>query len=198
MGGQGLPDRQPESTAQLDLLLLTVPTARRVHQDGIRVQGPRYVDLTLAAYVGEPVTVRYDPRDLAKIRAYHCGRFLRRAIWPERAGIEVRIKDLVRARKARRSELRTGIVGRAMLVDLPLRTVAPQPVLGAASATSDEPPPATPRLKRHLYLCDACRRDRYIGVSHSARGRQNALRSCGSTSCGRSPRRRSKRRRSTW
>jgi len=28
------------------------------------------LDLTLAAYVGEPVTVRYDPRDMAEIRVF--------------------------------------------------------------------------------------------------------------------------------
>jgi Mu transposase, C-terminal len=44
--------RLPESLEQLDLLLLTVATARRVHQDGIRFEGLRYLDLTLAGYVG--------------------------------------------------------------------------------------------------------------------------------------------------
>jgi hypothetical protein len=33
-----------------------------MHPDGIHVQGLRYLDLTLAAYVGERVTIRYDPR----------------------------------------------------------------------------------------------------------------------------------------
>ena len=33
--------------------------------------GLRYFSITLAAYVGEPVTIRYDPRDLAEIRVYH-------------------------------------------------------------------------------------------------------------------------------
>jgi putative transposase len=53
----------PTSLEQLDLLLLTVPKGRRIQQDGIRFQGFRYLDLTLAAYVGETVTIRYDPRD---------------------------------------------------------------------------------------------------------------------------------------
>ena len=42
--------RLPESLEQLDLLLLTVARARTVHRDGIRFQGLRYLDLTLAAY----------------------------------------------------------------------------------------------------------------------------------------------------
>jgi putative transposase len=51
----------PESAEQLDLLLLTVVKPRKVHPDGIHFQGLRYLDPVLAAYVGEPVTIRYDP-----------------------------------------------------------------------------------------------------------------------------------------
>jgi putative transposase len=58
--------RMPDSVEALDLLL-TVATPRTVHRDGIHCHGLRYLDLTLAAYVGEQVTVRYDPRDLAEI-----------------------------------------------------------------------------------------------------------------------------------
>ena len=82
----GFLPRLPESAEQLALLLLTVPKARRVHQDGIQFQGLRYLDLTLAAYVGQPVTIRYDPRDLAELRVYHRDRFLCRAVCPELAG----------------------------------------------------------------------------------------------------------------
>jgi putative transposase len=56
----GFLPRLPGSLEQLDLLLLTVTKARRIHQDGIRFQGLRYLDLTLAAYVGESVIIRYD------------------------------------------------------------------------------------------------------------------------------------------
>src|SRR5437660_2709124 len=66
-GGGFLP-RLPESLEQLDLLLLTVAKSRKVHPDGIRFEGFRYLDPTLAAYVGEPVIIRYDPRDMAEIR----------------------------------------------------------------------------------------------------------------------------------
>src|SRR5207245_2842984 len=78
----GFLPRLPESPEHLDLLLLTVAKARRVHQDGIHFQGLRYLDLTLAAYVGETVTIRYDPRDLAEIRVYEHDRFLCRAVCP--------------------------------------------------------------------------------------------------------------------
>jgi len=58
---RGFLPRLPESAEQLDRLLLTVATTRTVRQDGIHFQGVRYLDLTLAAYVGEAVTIRYDP-----------------------------------------------------------------------------------------------------------------------------------------
>jgi len=55
---------------RLDLLLLTVAKPRKVHPDGIRFQGLRYLDPVLAAYAGESVIIRYDPRDLAEIRVF--------------------------------------------------------------------------------------------------------------------------------
>ncbi len=141
----GFLPRLPESAAQLDLLLLTVAKPRRVHQDGVRFQGLRYVDLTLAAYVGEPVTIRYDPRDLAELRVYHGDRFLCRAVCPELAATTIGLKDLVRARNARRRELRAGMTERAKLVELLLgvHADAPMPVPPAEEA------PASPRLKRY-------------------------------------------------
>jgi putative transposase len=72
----GFLPRLPESLEQLDLLLLTVAKPRKVHPDGIRFQGLRYLDPVLAAYVGESVIIRYDPRDLAEIRVFHHGRFI--------------------------------------------------------------------------------------------------------------------------
>jgi hypothetical protein len=56
----------PESLEQLDLLLLTVAKGRRMQQDGIHFQGRHYLDTMLAAYVGEDVTIRYDPRDMVE------------------------------------------------------------------------------------------------------------------------------------
>jgi putative transposase len=73
----------------LDLLLLTVRTPRRSHQDGIRFQGLRYFDLALAAYVGESVTIRYDPRDLAEIWVPYQDHFLCHAVCQELAGLTI-------------------------------------------------------------------------------------------------------------
>jgi putative transposase len=72
----GFLPRMPDSLETLDLLLLTVAQARKVHPDGIRYQSLRYVDTTLAAYVGESVTLRYDPRDMAEVRVFHKERFI--------------------------------------------------------------------------------------------------------------------------
>ena len=47
------------------------------------IQSMRYIDPLLAAYVGETVLLRYDPRDMAEVRLFHQGKFLCRAICPE-------------------------------------------------------------------------------------------------------------------
>jgi putative transposase len=70
-GQGGFLPQLPDSLEQLDLLLLTVAKARRVQRDGIRFQGFRYLDPTLAAYIGESVIIRYDPRDMGEIRVFH-------------------------------------------------------------------------------------------------------------------------------
>src|SRR3712207_7225201 len=62
--------RRPPRSTLFPYTTLFRSKARRVHRDGIWFQGLRYLDLTLAAYVGEAVTIRYDPRDLAEIRVF--------------------------------------------------------------------------------------------------------------------------------
>lgn len=113
----GFLPRMPESLEQLDLLLLTVIRTRKVHPDGIRFQGLRYIDTLLAAYIGESVLLRYDPRDLAEIRVFHEGRFLCRALCPELAGETISLRDVVRARNQRRRELREVLHDRKKTVD---------------------------------------------------------------------------------
>jgi len=73
----------PDSLEQLDMLLVHVPKPRKVLRDGIRLMGRRYVEPTLAAFVGEQVEAVYDPRDLTEIHVYHQGRFVCRALSPE-------------------------------------------------------------------------------------------------------------------
>lgn len=82
----GFLPRMPASLELLDLLLSPVARPRQVQRDGIRFQALRYIDPTLAAFVGEVVTIRYDPADMAEIRVYRGGEFLCRAVCQELAG----------------------------------------------------------------------------------------------------------------
>lgn len=77
----------------------------------------RYLSTTLAAYVGESIAIRYDPRDLGEIRVFHQDRFLCRVISAELAGEVVTLREIVRARNRRRRELRTTIENRQAAVD---------------------------------------------------------------------------------
>lgn len=113
----GFLPQMPKSLAQLDLLLLTVPKSRQVRQDGIRFSGMRYIDPTLAAYVGEKVMLRYDPRDMAEVRVFYNDRFLCRAVCQELAGAMVPLRDIVSARNRQRRELRKKIEDRTRTVD---------------------------------------------------------------------------------
>jgi putative transposase len=112
----GFLPRLPESLEQLDLLLLTVAKSRKVRPDGIHFQGLRYLDLTLAAYVGESVIIRYDPRDMAEIRIFHHNRFLCRAICAELAGETISLREIIQTRNRRRRELRETLQDRSRTV----------------------------------------------------------------------------------
>jgi putative transposase len=121
--------------------------------DGIHFQNLRYISTTLAAYVGETVTLRFDPRDMAEIRVFHQDRFLCQAVCPELAGATVSFREILRARNQRRRQLRTTLRDRQNAVDtlLELRR-------GEISEKEDEPSTASvkqsgtqllPALKRY-------------------------------------------------
>jgi putative transposase len=144
----GFLPQMPESLEQLDLLLLTVPKSRRVRRDGIHFLGMRYTDITLAAYIGEDVVLRYDPRDVAEVRVFHQESFLCRAVCQELAGATVTYKEIATARNRRRRELRQTLDERHRLVDS---------LLGAKRGVHVEPTPPTPtptpppvKLKRYF------------------------------------------------
>jgi putative transposase len=146
----GFVPRMPKSLEQLDLLLLTVVKTRRVQQDGIRFQGYRYLDPTLAGYVKEDVVIRYDPADLAEIRVFYHNRFLCRAICQELAGQTVSLKEIQKARAERRKQVKEGLSTRAALVEQFLavhQQEAPKP-----ETQAKEPAETTgrPRLKRYI------------------------------------------------
>jgi putative transposase len=142
----------PESQEQLDLLLLTVAKTRRVHRDGIRFSGLRYIDPTLAAYVGEEVLLRYDPRDITEVRVFHEGRFVCRAVCQELAGETVPLREVIRARERRRRELRRTIQDRRKVVDSLLearRGCMTKATPGDAPEIPPEPPRPGRTLKRY-------------------------------------------------
>jgi putative transposase len=150
----GFLPQMPMSLEQLDLLLLTVVKLRRVHQDGLRFQSLRYIDPTLAAYVGEDVTIRYDPRDMAEIRVYYQERFLCRAVCQELAGETVSLKDIIRARQRRKRDLQRQLRARASLIDqllaAPVPLGAPREILPPSLSS----PAAPPRMALKRYHND--------------------------------------------
>ena len=150
--------RLPAHSDDLDLLLLSAAASRRVQRDGVRFNGTRYLSTVLAAYVGEDVTVRYDPRDAAEVRIYHRDQFVCRAIAPELEGDSVTLKQVQQARTARRRALRQQLHERRSLADaLPADDRYLTPDLSGApdrpiAADAGPPSPSTPRLR--IYAAD--------------------------------------------
>ena len=138
IGDAWLP-RMPESLEDLDGLLLTVAQSRVVRRDGIRFQGLRYVSPTLAGYVGRPVVIRYDPRDITEIRVFDHDEFLCKAVNQDHHGQKVSLKEIQAARNARRRALREGINERIAIV---AAHTTPTPVQAPATA---------PRRKLKVY-----------------------------------------------
>src|SRR5947209_2831999 len=146
----GFVPRTPQSLEQLDLLLLTVAKTRHVQQDGIRFQGYRYMDPTLAGYVKEEVVIRYDPVDMAEIRVFYQDRFVCRAICQELAGLTISLKEIEKARSERRKQVRDGLSTRAAMVNRFVEVhhePMPEPMTLAAEPAPVE---ARPRLKRYI------------------------------------------------
>jgi len=149
---EGLALRKPRPTVaasldDLDLLLVMVAKPRMVHRDGIHFQGLRYLAPALAAYIREPVTIRYDPRDITEIRVFHRNRFLCRAISPKHAGETITLKDIQAARAAHRRALRGQINEQITRITDFLPGPAPDQ---APQLPSPVPQRATPRLGTYL------------------------------------------------
>jgi putative transposase len=135
-----------------------VAKSRKVHPDGIHFQSLRYLDLTLAAYVGESVILRYDPRDMAEMRVFHDHRFLCRAICADLAGETIALRDILRARNRRRRDLRQTLQERSRTVEVLLE--ARRGDGHRDELTQIEAPAATPEA--HTARVNTPRRKRYI------------------------------------
>ena len=149
----GFLPRMPDSLEQLDLLLIQVAKTRHVRVDGIHFQGLRYFSTTLAAYVGETVMLRFDPRDMGEVRVFHDDRFLCRAVCAELAGATVALREIVRARNQRRHELRGVLRDRHAAVETLLHLkrgeVTENPHENASAAGKPTTEPSAPILKRY-------------------------------------------------
>jgi putative transposase len=137
----GFLPRMPDSLEQLDLLLIHVARTRQVRVDGIYFQSLRYMSPTLASYVGETVTLRFDPRDMAEIRVFHGDRFLCQAVCAELAGTKVPLREILRARNRRRRELRGVLRDRQAAVDSLLQ-------MKRGKSTEEEDEPSESRAKQ--------------------------------------------------
>ncbi|HWK21445.1 MAG TPA: Mu transposase C-terminal domain-containing protein [Ureibacillus sp.] len=141
----GFLPNMPENLESLDLLLLHVAKARKVHSDGIHFQGLRYIDVTLAAYVGETVVIRYDPRDLAEIRVFYEDHYLCTAISPEISDYTVDLKDIISARNTRKRSLKKQIIPEKTLIEEIVQSKQSQLESG-----SEKSEPSKSKLKRYF------------------------------------------------
>jgi len=142
--GEGWLSRMPEKLEELDALLVMVAKPRIVHRDDIRFEGLRYFNPTLAAYVGESVTIRYDPRDVGEVRVFHRNVFLCRAVSPDHADLSITLKDVQAARLAYRRRLRSEIRERKARVAYYLPAILRPPGSGSIRASTPKPVPAKP------------------------------------------------------
>ena len=145
----GFLPRMPDSLEKLDLLLVHELRERKVRPDGIHFHRLRFLSPTLAAYVGESITVRYDPRDMGEVRVFYKDRFLCRAISADLAGEAVPLREIVRARKKRFHELRVILKNRQQAVDALIslkRGHAPEEVHASSPASERS---SAAKLKRY-------------------------------------------------
>ncbi|MHA7174872.1 Mu transposase C-terminal domain-containing protein [Arthrobacter monumenti] len=152
-GASGFIPRSPARPDDLDLLLLTAAATRKVQRDGVQFASTRYISPVLAAYVGEHVTVRFNPRDVGEIRIYFNDEYLCRAIAPELAASSVSLEELQAARSGRRRDLKHQLRQRRSLADaLPsdIRYVPDEPTDPEPIAIEEAPP----RHGLRLYAAD--------------------------------------------
>jgi putative transposase len=84
---------------------------------------------------------------MAEIRVFYQDRFLCRAICPELSGETVSLKEIEKARAARRKQVKAGLSARAAVVEQFI--AVHQEEAPRVRAPEPEQAPARPRLKRY-------------------------------------------------
>lgn len=178
----GFLPNMPDSLEDLDLLLLNVAKSRKVHTDGIYFQGLRYINTNLAAYVGETVIIRYDPRDIAEVRVFYQDKYLCTAIAPEISDYTVDLKDIVSARNKRRKDLKKDLYNNQTIADSIVLTKQTEMKtniekvnlksqnLRGISMNKTKKFIETKEYKRFAEFCDACIKYKYIGICYGLPG----------------------------
>ncbi len=151
--------RLPESLEQLDVLLLTVTKCRRVRRDGIRFSGFRYMDAQLNGYVGEDVTIRFDPRDLSYIHVYKENVLVCKAHCFELSGKTMSLQEVRQARNHEAKAQRTLLSELLSTADkhAPRPRYEAPPAVPSALTTTDYP-----KLKIRRFACDLDREAKTI------------------------------------
>ncbi|XWW48541.1 DDE-type integrase/transposase/recombinase (plasmid) [Fibrella sp. USSR17] len=158
----GFVPNQPTDWTLLNELLVTISKPRKVQRDGIRFKRFRYLSTTLAAYVGESVTIRYDPKDMAQIRVYYRDEFLCSALCQLLTGQVVSLKEITQVRNRVRTQRRMQIQQaqqRLTSLETDLIQADVQPPIVADHLTEDcpllpmpvTPDELTPGLKLYRY-----------------------------------------------
>lgn len=153
--GSFLP-RLVTSLDQLNILLLTLARSRRVQRDGVRVNGFRYFDLNLAGYVGEDVTIRYDPRDLSHIYVYSDNNFICKATCFELCDQPpITLKQVIEARQHEKKLVSTRLRELVTLAEGHLAATQFEFSSRKAKTTDGSAPhPAYPKYKIKRFACD--------------------------------------------
>lgn len=133
--------RKPETLAVLDDFLAREGRPRKVQKDGISLYGLRYTGPSLAAYVGESVTIRYDPRDMGEVKIYRKEEFIGRAFCSSLTSTTVPLKDIIKARKAVRKGYQQKIEAARQYLETDQQHRTELPILAPIPSELVPPPP---------------------------------------------------------
>lgn len=153
--------QMPESLEKLNLLLLTAKKSTIVQRDGIRFSGLRYFHPNLVAYVGECITIRFDPSDLAEIWVYdEQNKCICKAVCEEFQDQSITYEELRRIRTNRKKELKQEIKSKVSNIKQLIHEEEKQ----------ESKFISTKEYKKFEELCNSCKDYKYIGLCYGAPG----------------------------